>query len=283
MLPDIYDFTIAPPTFTPNQDGLNDLVWINVYLPKAADLLVYLVGSDGTRYWVPESQQLRNPGEQGRHVFQWDGGVDLGISPPPDGTYQVLVDAKDAEGQETHRQSQVTIASGGVPLAEIVGQPVGDTVVFSGLSIIQGDVLTFKLTVENYGDAPIRTTGPAPGYVYDQDQTFGSTGFFEELGAWRVGINCDTCLTDYPWRWALGTAETLTPIKDQDGIVHYYLMPGQRAVVTGGIRLHNIVKSRNPQQFWAGLIQEDVGIAAVNQQVDPHWIEIVPTETPTAP
>jgi hypothetical protein len=53
-------------------------------------------------------------------------------------------------------------------------------------------------------------------------------------------------------------------------------MPGQRAVVSGSIRLTEIVEARNPQQFWAGLIHEDVGIAPRNQMVDPHWIEILP-------
>ncbi|MEJ2150467.1 MAG: hypothetical protein P8Z40_13445 [Chloroflexota bacterium] len=89
-----------------------------------------------------------------------------------------------------------------------------------------------------------------------------------------MGIHCDTCLTDYPWRWAVGAQQDLTPI-ESNGQTHYYLMPGQRAVITGGVRLTNIVESRNPQQFWAGLIHEDVGITANNNRVDPHWIEIV--------
>jgi hypothetical protein len=275
VLPDIWEFTISPPVFTPNQDGLDDRVQINVYVPKAADLLVYLIDTEGKRYFVPEVQQGRMPGEEGRHSFEYDGGVDMGVSPPPDGTYQVLVEARDAEGQRVRQSGQVTILNGGVPLAEIVGQPVGDTVRFSAETVVVGDVLTFTLTVENYGEAPIRTTGPPPGYIYDQDEVFSTHGYYEESGAWRVGIGCDTCLTNYPWRWALGTPETLTPI-EVNGQVHYYLMPGQRAVVTGGIRLRNIVEARNPQQFWAGLIHEDVGIASVNDRVDAHWIEIVP-------
>jgi hypothetical protein len=273
VLPELIDFSVAPPVFTPNQDGLTDLVRIDAYVPKEADLTVYLVDDAGNRYFIPESQLGRKPGEEGRHTFEWDGGVDLGRNPPPDGTYQVLAEAVDAEGQRVRRESEVTIQFGGMPLAEIVGQPVGDTVNFSAETVIVGDVLTFELTVENYGDAPIRTTGPAPGYVYEQGETFASSGYYEESGAWRVGIHCQTCLTDYPWRWALGTPETLTAIETGDE-VEYYLMPGERAVVTGGVRLTNIIKARNPQQFWAGLIHEDVEI--VDQAVDPHWIEIVP-------
>ncbi|MBN1428801.1 MAG: hypothetical protein JXB07_10480 [Anaerolineae bacterium] len=275
VLPDLWEFTIAPEIFTPNQDGIDDRVWINAYVPKDAHLTVYLIDQKGVRYFVSEVQEGRKVGEAGRHKFEYDGGVDLGISPPPDGTYTVLIEAKDEEGQHMQRTGQVTIKDGGVPLAEIVGQPVGDTVTFSSRTVISGDVLTFQLTVENYGEAPIRTTGPEPGYVYNQDELYSSTGFYVESGAWRVGIHCDTCQTDYPWRWALGTPENLTPIQDRDGRTHYYLMPGQRAVVNGGIKLTNIVKSRNPQQFWAGLIHEDVEIANINNVVDPQWITIM--------
>ena len=45
-------------------------------------------------------------------------------------------------------------------------------------------------------------------------------------------------------------------------------------MVTGGVVLDQIVTSRNPQYFWAGLIQEDVAI--YNNRADPHQIEISP-------
>ena len=273
-LPDIWEFSVSPTVFTPNQDGLDDRVWINVFVPKPATLVVYLINAEGRKIFIPEFQSESQPGGEGRHSFEYDGGIDNGSDPPPDGTYQVQVESSDAEGQKLLSTTDLTIVNGGVPLADIVAQPVGDTVRFSSETIIVGDVLTFELTVENYGDAPIRTTGPAPGYVYEQDDLYSTSGFYDESGAWRVGIGCDTCLTDYPWRWALGSTSTLTPI-ETNGIAHYYLMPGERAVITGGIRLKNIVESRNPQQFWAGLIHEDVGIAPLDSHVDPHWIEIV--------
>lgn len=121
LLPDLYDFTISPGVFTPNQDGLSDRVWIDVYVPKEAQLQVFLIDDQGTRYFVPEAQQGRIPGEPGRHSFEYDGGVDMGASPPPDSTYSVLVEATDAEGQRVQREGQLTIQDGGVPLAEIVG------------------------------------------------------------------------------------------------------------------------------------------------------------------
>ena len=68
-----------------------------------------------------------------------------------------------------------------------------------------------------------------------------------------MAIGYENEISNYPYRWAVGSQDELEKIGD-----YWYLMPGQRAVITGGIRLTNIVESRNPQQFWAGLIHEDV-------------------------
>lgn len=274
VLPDLWEFSVSPEVFTPNQDGITDRVTINVYLAKESDLKVALIDEEGNRIYIPEFQQRVQPGEGGRHTFDYDGGIDNGSDPPPDGTYTVLVEAADVEGQRVEARTELTIQNGGKPFAEILAQPIGDTVRFSSETVLIGDVLMFEVTVENYGDSPIRTTGPDPGYIYNQSELFSSTGFYLESGAWRLGIGCDTCLTDYPWRWALGAKEDLTPI-EVDGVTHYYLMPGQQTVITGGIRIDNAVPSRNPQYFWAGLIHEDVEIALINSHVDPHFIEIV--------
>jgi hypothetical protein len=274
VLPDMQEFSIFPTVFTPNQDGFDDRVSINIYLRKPGDLEVYLLDEDGTRFFIPESQEGRKPGEEGMHTFDYEGGVDQGALPPADGRYEVIAIAEDAEGQRTTRTSELVIENGGVPLAEIVAQPVGDTVEFSSEAVLMGDTVWFTLTVENYGDAPIRTTGPPSGTIYQQDERASTLGYFDESGAWRVGLDCDTCISDYPWRWALGTPEELTVI-EVNGQTQYYLMPGQRVVVTGGVVLNDIVEARNPQYFWAGLIHEDVGITTFNNRVDPHLIEII--------
>jgi hypothetical protein len=66
----------------------------------------------------------------------------------------------------------------------------------------------------------------------------------------------------------------LTLIPDEGGKPQYYLRPGQRATVTGGIVLDQIIESRNPQYFWAGLIHEDVEIALINNRVKPNRVTI---------
>jgi hypothetical protein len=267
-LPDIRGFSVFPQVFTPNQDGIGDRTTINAYLTKQSNLHVTLIGPDGAVYPVEEKPGAIQPGEPGLHTFDYEGGVDLGATPPPDGTYTVLAEAEDEVGQQVQTSSQLTIQNGGVPRANIANAEVD----FSATTIVLGQTLVFTLTVDNYGDAPIRTTGPAPGTVYEMDQNANTLGWFDESGAWRVGVDCDTCIRDYPWRWALGTPDNLTAITE-DGQTHYYLMPGQSAVVSGSIHLTE-VPDRNPLYFWAGLIHEDVEVADVNNRVDPHLITI---------
>ncbi|RMG87672.1 MAG: hypothetical protein D6712_05220, partial [Chloroflexi bacterium] len=117
------------------------------------------------------------------------------------------------------------------------------------------------------------TTGPAPGTVYNQNQVAAATGFYDESGAWRVGIECDTSSTSYPYRWAVASDDQLIEVEDpSSGNIYKYLPPGERAVVWGAIRLTEI-KERNPQNCWAGLIHEDVEV--VNSVVGLRSVEIV--------
>ncbi|MDP6792998.1 MAG: hypothetical protein QF660_02975, partial [Anaerolineales bacterium] len=267
-LPEIRGFSVSPPLFTPNRDGISDRVWVTLFLTKPAHLTVYLL--DEARNQLPIAERAGEvlPGAPGLHTFEYEGGVDLGVSPPPDGTYQIAAVAEDALGQKTRVESQLTIANGGVPRADIVNAKVE----FSDTTVVQGQRLAFSLTVENYGAAPIRTSGPPPGFAYAQDENANSFGWYEESGAWRVGIDCDTCIRDYPWRWALGTRNELTKIGD-----HWYLMPGQRTTVSGDIIITH-VPARNPLYFWAGLIHEDVEVSNINNRVDPHFVTIVPKD-----
>ena len=129
-LPEMVEFTVSPQVFTPNQDGINDRVMINVFTTKDADLDVYLISAEGEKLPIARREEGRVDGEAGRHIYDYEGGVDIGADPPPDGTYQVVAEARDAEGQITQRSAELTIVDGGKPRAEIIGQPTGATVVF---------------------------------------------------------------------------------------------------------------------------------------------------------
>lgn len=312
-LPIMSVFTVSPPEFSPNQDGIDDRVEINVYLEKDVQSLdVFLVGPSGARIPISARVEDRQYGEAGRHRFDYEGGIDLGVDPPPDGTYQVVALAQDAVGQRTRQEARLTIESGGKPYAEIKPQFIGvdvaidvypydakylasrdeagallpapddsESLAYSQqITVPKGDMLVFRLTVENYGDVPIRTTGPPPGTVYQQDQQAASLGWFDESGAWRIGIQCATSQGSYPYRWAIATDNDLVQVYDDaSGNTYSYLPPKARTVVWGAIRM-TTVEARNPQNCWAGLIHEDVAISLRNNNVGMRSIMMIdPSDT----
>ena len=314
-LPIMSEFRIAPSEFSPNQDGVADRVSINVYLEKDVERLdVFLLAADGLQIPISARVEERQYGEAGRHRFDYEGGIDLGVDPPADGTYQVVALAQDRVGQRMRRQGELTIAQGGKPYAEIKPQAVGVGVAFAvqdyderyestaagpgellplptdssdfapsqQITVPLGKMLVFRLTVDNYGDVPIRTSGPPPGAVYQQDQLAGSLGAFDESGAWRVGIQCETSMASFPYRWAVAADDKLVKVLDEaSGNTYSYLPPKSRAVVWGGIRF-NEARARNPQNCWAGLIHEDVAISLRNNHVGMRSIMIADPDAASA-
>lgn len=293
--------------FTPNQDGIRDRLRVNIFLEKEAELLVYLEDEAGARIYLAERLLGRKPGEAGNHEYDYDGGVDDGFEPPPDGLYELVAVAQDAEGQRVVVKRPITIQDGGLPQAEIYPQAVGGTVCFDTLpwddryytdaetlgekivqpqgscstldrlQIRQGDLLTFYLTVHNYGRTAIRTHGPFGGTVYEFSQLANTLGYPESDGAFRVGIYCDSSIIDHPWRWGLGTVDELTVVEDEQlGDTFYYLEPDEEVVVWGAIRMTTIIPGQNPQDCSASLIHEGVNIDPFQLRIGVRVIEIVP-------
>jgi hypothetical protein len=267
-LPEMRNFTLDKSVFTPNQDGIDDRVGIQFFLPKeTVQTRVFLVTPEGSELPVAELERGVAAGSVGRHYFDYEAGVDNKATPPPDGQYPVVAIAEDAEGQKIRVEDSLTIQYGGVPRAEIISPVIGDTLDFDSTAVVLCDTVNFTLAVQNYGTTPIRTTGPAPGAIYDSDWNYNTVGWPTESGAWRVAIGYENELSNYPYRWAIGNPEDLEKIGD-----HWYLMPGERAVINGSIRLVGPFGERNPQPVWAGLIHEDVEISQFNNRVDPHEI-----------
>jgi hypothetical protein len=94
----IFRLPVSPLVFSPNQDGIDDRVQFNVVLEKDAALDVYLVGTVRCANFHPPRQDETREGEAGRYTYDYDGGVDTGANPPPDGTYTVYAVAQDAVG-----------------------------------------------------------------------------------------------------------------------------------------------------------------------------------------
>jgi hypothetical protein len=267
--PELQGFNLDRHVFTPNRDGVDDRVSMSYYLTKEANVLVYLLDEQAKKYPIEESQSLSatKAGEVGPHYYDYEGGVDMGAEPPPDGTYTVVVFAEDRVGNKTTVTDTLEIQEGGVPRGTIVGLEweISDTVV------PVGGTLYFTATVENYGTTAIRTTGPEPGTEYTTDWNYASLGYYTSSGVFRVGVGFENCpLGDYPWRWSVGRHSELMAVERGDETL-YYLMPGQRTLVYGSIRFLS-PPPRNPTPFWIGLIHEDVEI--VNERVDPKWITI---------
>jgi len=273
-LPELRDFSLDRAIFTPNRDGIDDRVKMQFYQSKEADVRVFLLTPDGLEVPISELERDIPVGSPGRHYYDYEGGVDNGETPPPDGVYPIVAIASDAEGQRVRVEDELTIQYGGVPRADIFEPPTGETLAFNTTAVAICDTLYFTMTVENYGNTPIRTTGPAPGTVYDSTWNYNTLGWHTESGAFRAAIGYENELSNYPFRWAVGGADDLTQIGD-----HFYLMPGGRAIVTGGIRLVDVFGDRNPQPLWAGLIHEDVEITEFNNRVDPQAILVdIPDE-----
>jgi len=273
-LPELRGFSVYPPVFTPNRDGISDRATINVDLKKdVEELTVYLVGEDEIRYHVAEHEKLTPFDEAGFHEFDYDAGVDLGADPPPDGMYTVYMRARDEVGQWTVATGTLTIEDGGVPRVYILNADVDWTGEGPSVSIPLSSTLYFTLTVENDSVVPIRTSGPPPGTVYDSDQSYATLGEFVQSGVFRVGIHCETSPIDHPWRWAVGGPDDLVEVVEY-GERYSYLPAGERAIVTGGIRFVDAVEARNPQYCYASLIHEDVEISMVNFRVDPVALTI---------
>jgi hypothetical protein len=275
-LPELQGFSVYPAVFTPNQDGIDDRVDINYYLTKQADVTVYLLGPGGqTRYPIAELERDIEPGQPGFHTYDYEGGVDLGADPPPDGTYTVWAEAVDRVGNRSVTTGSLTISEGGVPRADIVQANVefynpetGDR------TVPLGGTLAFTLTVENFGAVPIRTIGPESGTHYTSQENFNTKDFFQSSGVWRVGIDYeDNPSYPYPYRWALGDEKTLEK-REIDGRTEFYLMPGQRSIVVGSIQILDVPSNKDVVNFWAGLIHEDVRIDPFNDHVDPQPINI---------
>ncbi|GAB4428513.1 MAG: hypothetical protein Kow0031_08780 [Anaerolineae bacterium] len=274
--PELEGFSVYPKTFTPNQDGINDRVDINYYLTKEAQVQVYLIAPDGeTRYPIAEVERDIEPGQPGFHTYDYEGGVDLGAEPPPDGLYTVYAEAVDRVGNRTVVTDTLTIEEGGVPRADIVSADVEFYNPETGTNVVPlGQTLAFTLTVENFGSVPIRTNGPNSGTHYRSDENFNSKEFFQSSGTWRVGIDYEGNPSyAYPYRWSVGNLDELE-MRVINGNEEYFLMPGQRAIVTGSIEILDVPADKDTVNFWAGLIHEDVSIQAFNDHVSPTPIII---------
>ena len=285
-MPRISEMSFSTNVFTPNRDAIDDRIYMNLFTTKAGKLSVYAEDTAGVRYDVlPTQGQLKVDEngfyEAGRWEFDYDGGIDLGADPPPDGAYTMTAVLEDAIGQKDVVSRPFTIKDSGRPMAEIVIQPNGSGVEWEGVYLTPkvtlplSGTIHFTMTVRNVGSVPIRTAGPFDGTdCYKMDENRYTKGAIEEPGVWRVGVDYETNTGgDHPWRWGVGTLADLDVV-EHNGDKLYYLAPGRQAVVRGCVQFTRI-PPRNPFTIWGALIQEQVEIAPINSRVTPIQVELI--------
>jgi len=280
-VPELRRFGVTLPVFTPNQDGLTDRTGVSYYLNKDVDsVLVYLYDPQkpDVHYPLEEQEQVAKPGEAGYHYYDYDGGVDRGADPPPDGTYIVVGEARDLAGHHVMVSDTLTIQDGGKPRALVVNGTIHWSSAVRNLQGTElylplGETLCFTTYIENDGKVPIRTSGPPSGTFYRSDQNYntlavemGDDSFYEQPGVWRFGIRFDTSELDFPYRWAIGRPEELR-CEVIEGYQQCFLDAHRRGTVTGCIELVGPFP-RNQIYAWGALIHQWVGISAMNNYVD---------------
>jgi hypothetical protein len=286
-VPELRKLTVTLPEFTPNQDGLSDRTGVGYLLTKDVDsVLCYLYDPNkpDVQYPLEEQARVTKPGEAGYHYYDYDGGVDRGADPPPDGPYVVQCEARDLAGHHVVVSSTLTIKDGGQPRALVTNGEIqwgGAVRSLQGTEMYLplGSTLVFTTYIENYGTVPIRTSGPPSGTHYRSDQSYNTLAaemdapsWHEQAGVWRFGINFDTSSTDFPYRWAVGKSDELR-CEIIEGQEQCFLDPGKRGTVTGSIEMVGPFP-RKDIYAWGGLMHEWVGISAGNNSVDRLLIHI---------
>jgi hypothetical protein len=276
QLPELQNFTVVPQVFRPNQDGLrDDWVSISYYLPKDVDQVqVYLIHPDepNVKYPIAEQERVIKPGETGYHEYRYEGGVDLGAEPPPNGAYTIVGEARDLAGNNVVVSSTLTIEDGGKPRADILqGEIDWQGELNRVVSVPLSGTLCFTATIQNEGTVSIRTAGPWPGTTYRFGENNNTLALIDEdpsyrqqAGVFRFGVNYDTTGIDFPYRWAIGRQEDLER-RVIDGQEQWYLLPGQRGQTSGCIQIDQEPPT-GTNFWWGGLIHEFVDVP--NNYVD---------------
>ena len=300
-LPELHNFAVVPQLFKPNQDGLrDDWVSISYYLSKdVASEVLYVVdpAQPTLKRYIAPSPGLTKPNEQGYREYRYEGDVDNNAEPPPDGTYQIVGEARDKAGNAVRVVRELTITEGGKPRAEISGGEINwyklageqRTEETNRLVVLtMGDKLCFEAYVYNDGVTPIRTAGPWPGQLYQftenrntvalqhmtQTRTTalpeGDKAWLQQAGVWRFAINYESAGLDFPFRWAIGSQEDLER-RVIDGVEQWYLLPRKSGKVQGCIQFDQ-APPLSTNIWWGGLIHESV--AVVNNNVDRITVQV---------
>lgn len=241
--PEIQNVFVNPTSFSPNGDGVDDVVRVSYKLTKDAQVRVYATDANNAFYLIAAPEKVH----AAERSFEWDGTADGGAV-LPDGKYTIHIEAQDTAGNFTDVTQPVTIANGGIPRAEI------SNVKFSPTALAVGMSITVQVTVKNTGTTPLSTWGPPPGTAYTTSQTYASFPdpkkpdsplYFEKPGVWRVCVGWNNAPEAFPVRWGFFTD------------LNQKLAPGETVTLGGTIKI--LTTANHTMTFYAGLEQGAVG------------------------
>lgn len=241
--PQIQNVFVNPTTFSPNGDGIDDVVTVSYQLTKDATVRVYATDPNGGFHLISAPETIH----ASERSFQWDGTAGGGAV-LPDGKYVLHIEAEDAAGNFSDATKTVIIANGGIPRAEITDVKFTPTALAAGMN------LNVQITVKNTGTAPLRTLGPPPGTAYTTSQNYASFPdpknpntplYYERAGVWRACVGWQNEPQAYPVRWGFFADS------DQE------LKPGESVTIGGPIKI--LMTANHTVTFWAGLEQGGIG------------------------
>ncbi|NWJ98480.1 MAG: N-acetylmuramoyl-L-alanine amidase [Chloroflexi bacterium] len=111
------------------------------------------------------------------------------------------------------------------------------SVKFSPTILTPGNTLRVDATIKNTGTLPIETQDPAPGFTYQQGQTYETLNFAKINNKFRFAVDYSgNSGVSHPYRWGFGKT----------------LAPGETVSITGYIKL----TGKASTQYWGGIVQE---------------------------
>lgn len=239
--PGIENLNVTPAVFSPNQDGVDDLLAVSFAVSEPVVVDVRLLAGDEVRWLVrdsavgPGAVRLSWPRAM-RHAPQLNRAVEA----LPPGQVEVEVAVRDRAGNRASQRHPVVIGESGTPQVRLSGLAVSPAVV------PMGGTIAITANITNAGTVTLRAA-PAGPATYDWGESAPALGYEAATGTvrWGADFSLNRSGIGYPFRWSLG--------RD--------LAPGESVQVTGHIRITEDFP-HEPFQLWIGVIHGNNRILA---------------------
>ena len=145
----ITGFTVAPETFSPDSNGLNDTTTINLTYTTGNTLYVNII--DGESLVSEDNVMSEVPEGSGSYRFTWDGTFDNGTS-VPSGTYTIKISDDASENGETEGTVTVDVDPPTISTFSIEGGAAYTTDENGNVTLTISSSGASKMKVSNYAN-----------------------------------------------------------------------------------------------------------------------------------